>query len=151
MRREALVEHIELNPLGEFLMGCDAYGMTIKTNFGEIETFRDVPVMIGQTDYSKFVEQSSCKGYLLIKGAFATYIVDIKDQTISVYRATVRGVNNEWCDENPIYGKETRHVQGFSRHYHLQFPFVRKDRFHQVFRDYEALRRRQIQELTSAL
>src|SRR5690606_16336815 len=48
MRREAVVEHIELNPLGEFRMGCDAYGMTIKTNFGEIETFRDVPVMIGQ-------------------------------------------------------------------------------------------------------
>ena len=57
MRREAVVEHIELNPLGEFRMGCDAYGMTIKTNFGEIETFRDVPVMIGQTDHSKFVEQ----------------------------------------------------------------------------------------------
>src|SRR5690554_5565462 len=103
MRRDAVVEQIELNPLGEFRMGCDAYGM------------------------------------------------DIKDQTISVYRATVRGVNNEWCDENPIYGKETRHVQGFSRHYHLQFPFVRKDRFHQVFGDYEALRRRQIQELTDAL
>lgn len=146
-----MVEGIELNPLGEFRMGCDAYGMIIKTNFGDIETFKDVPIMIGQTDYSKCVEQSLCTRYLSIKGAFATYIVDIKDQAISVYRATVRGVNNECCDENPIYGKETHHVKGLSRHYYLQFPFVRKDRFTKVYEDYEALRRKQIQELTDAL
>lgn len=151
MRKEAVVESIQINYLGEFRMGCDSYGLTITTNFGVIETFSDIQILIGQSDYSKIVEQSACKRYLLIKGAFATYIVDIKDQSISVYRATVRGIDDEWSEENAIYGKETHHIRGFSRHYHLQFPFVRKDNFHQVFCEYESLRRRQMQELTGAL
>lgn len=151
MKKIAVVQDVELNSLGEFRMGCEAYGITINTNFGDIETFKDVPIMIGQTDYSRVIEQSSCKRYLLIIGAFATYILDIKEQTISVYRATVRGVNNEWCEENPIYGKETHHVNGLSRHYYLQFPFVKKEHFHQVFGAYTALRKRQIEEATAAL
>jgi len=143
---EAVVEHIELIPLGEFRMGCDAYGIAIRTNFGELDVFRNIPIMIGQTDHTKVIEQSSCNDYLLIRGAFATFMINIKDQTISVFRATARGLNNEWSDENPIYGKNTHHIRGFSRHYHLQFPFVKKDHFHQVFDDYKALRARQIQE-----
>lgn len=149
MRREAVVDDIELIPLGEIRMGCDAYGVLIKTNFGEIDVFQDTPILVGQTDPAKVIEQSSCNRYVLIKGAFATYMVDIKDQSISVYRATVRGPNNEWCDENPVYGAESHHVKGFSRHYHLQFPFVHNDRFHQVFDEYEALRCRQIAAATS--
>ena len=151
MRREAVVEEVELKPLGEFRMGCDAYGIIIKTNFGHIETFKDVPIMIGQTDSSKCIEQSACTRYLSIKGAFSTYIVDIKDQAISIYRTTMRGLNNELCDENPIYGTETHHIKGLRRHYYLQFPFVGKDRFFQIFADYEVIRRRQIKELRDAL
>lgn len=76
-------------------MGCDAYGISIKTNFGDFDIFKDVPIFIGHTDYLKCIEQSKCSRYLCLKGAFGTYILDIKDQSISVYKTTLRGANNE--------------------------------------------------------
>ena len=151
MKREAVLESVELNPLGEIRMGCDAYGITIKTSFGAFDIFKDVPIMIGSTDHSKYLEQSSCKRYLLLKGEFGTYILDIKDQSISIYKTTVHGVNNEWSEEQAIFGKDKTHINGFSRHYYLQFPFVKQQSFYEIVGKYEALRKVQIEAAVNAL
>ncbi|WP_415891177.1 hypothetical protein ACMXYV_07600 [Neptuniibacter sp. SY11_33] len=151
MRREAVVEDIELNPLGEIRMGCDAYGVVIKTNFGVFDIFRDTPVLIGSTDHSKCITQSKCKRYLLMNGSFGTYILDIKDQSISIYKTTIRGATNEWCEEQAIFGKDKSHIKGFSQHYYLQFPFVRQAQFNEVLAKYESLRQKQIEAAVNAL
>src|SRR5690606_24538945 len=120
MRREAVVEEIELNPLGEIRMGCDAYGVMIKTNFGCFDIFKDIPVLIGHADHSKCISQSECKRYLLVKACIGTYILDVKEQSISIYKTTFRGKNNECCEELAIFAKEKTHIQGFSQTYYLQ-------------------------------
>ena len=151
MKREAVLEQVELNPLGEIRMGCNAYGLQIKTNFGDFELFKDVPILIGHTDYSKCIEQSECQRYLLLRGGFGIYILDIKDQSISIYKLTIRGENNELSEENPIFGKEKQHISGFSKSYFLQFPFVKKTEFNNVLSKFETLRKKQINELVNAL
>ena len=151
MKREAVLESVELNPLGEIRMGCDAYGIIIKTNFGDFDIFKDIPILIGNTDHSKYIEQSKCKRYLLPRSDFGTYILDIKDQSISIYKITMRGPNNEWIEEQAIFGKDKNHIGGFSRHYYLQYPFVRKESFHETLKKYETLRKVQIETAVNFL
>lgn len=151
MKREAVLEGVELNPLGEIRMGCDAYGVTLKTSFGDFDVFKNIPILIGHTDHSKCIEQSKCNRYLLLSGEFGTYVLDIKDQSISVYKTTIRGENNEWSEEQAIFGKDKTHINGFSRHYYLQFPFVRQASFYEVLGKYEVLRKEQIHAAVDAL
>ncbi|MFM1694675.1 hypothetical protein [Aeromonas salmonicida] len=151
MKREAIVEEIELNPLGEIRMGCDAFGVVIKTNFGNFGLFKDSPIIIGNTDHSKVIVQSKCKRYLLVKGSFGTYILDIKDQSISIYKTTIRGAGNEWSEEQAIFGKDKTHIKGFDQTYYLQFPFVRQSEFNAVLSKYESLRKAQIEAAVNAL
>lgn len=150
MKHDAVVSNVILFPLGEIRMGCDAYGLSIKTNFGDFDIFKDTPILIGNKDYSKCIEQSECTRYLLLRGEFGIYILDIKDQSVSAYKVTVRGSSNEWSEEQAIYGKVKSHIKGFARHYYLQFPFVRQNKFLQTVADYDALRRRQIKESLNA-
>lgn len=151
MRREAVVENIELNPLGEIRMGCDAYGVVIATNFGVFDIFKETPVLIGSKDHSKCITQSDCNRYLLLKGSFGTYILDIKDQSISIYKTTICGETNEWSEEQAIFGKDKIHINGFSQHYYLQFPFVRQTQFNEVLARYKSLRKEQIEAAVNAL
>jgi hypothetical protein len=151
MRREAIVEKIELIPLGEIRMGCDAYGVVINTNFGCFDIFADVPVLIGHTETSRCITQSSCKRYILIEGEFGTYFLDIKDQTISIYKTTIRGVSNTWSEEQAIYGCEQIHIKGFSKTYYLQFPFVKQSEFNLVKKKFESMRKQQIREAVNAM
>ncbi|MBR7630936.1 hypothetical protein KAT72_18400 [Aeromonas popoffii] len=151
MKREAIVEEIELNPLGEIRMGCDAFGVVIKTNFGNFDLFKNTPIIIGNTDHSKVIVQSKCKRYLLVKGSFDTYILDIKDQSISIYKKTIRGTGNEWSEEQAIFGKDKTHIKGFDQTYYLQFPFVRQSEFNAVLSKYESLRKAQIEVAVNAL
>ena len=106
MRREAVLERVKLNPLGEVRMGCDAYGVIIETSFGCFDIFKEVPILIGHEDYTKHIEQSACHRYLSLRGEFGIYILDIKDQSISVYQTTIRGITNEWSKEQAIFGQE---------------------------------------------
>ena len=151
MRREAVLEGVKLNPLGEVRMGCDAYGVIIETSFGRFDIFKEVPILIGHEDYTKHIEQSACHRYLLLRGEFGIYILDIKDQSISVYQTTIRGVTNEWSKEQAIFGQKKSHINGFSRAYYLQFPFVRQSAFYEVLGKYEALRKQQIEIAINAL
>lgn len=87
----------------------------------------------------------------MVKGSFGTYILDIKEQSISIYRTTIRGKNNEWSEEQAIFGKDKTHIKGFSQTYYLQFPFVRQSQFNEVFSKFESLRKQQIETAVNAL
>jgi len=132
-------------------MGCEAYGVTIKTNYGEFDFLSLTPVAVGKENIKDRLEMSSCGQYLKVEGEFATWVLDIMNQSISIYRATIRTKNNEWSEEQVIYGNERTHISGFKRHIYLQFPFVPKSSFEQKYRDYESIRQRQINEAASAL
>ena len=137
---------ITLNSLGEIRMGCDAYGIIIKTDYGTIDIFKDEHILVGHTDYSKCIEHSKCKKYLLVKGDFATYIIDIKKQSIALYKITIHD-ENIWSEERAIFGKEKKHINGFLGHYYLQFPFIKKDNFLKTVNQYKILRKQQIKDM----
>ncbi len=75
----------------------------------------------------------------------------MKNQTVSVYKTTIKTENNEWSEEQAIYGRDKTHLNGFNRHYYLQFPFVKKDEFESVYESYKILRQHQIEEAACAL
>ena len=131
-------------------MGCEAYGLIINTNFGSFEQFSKTPILIGSENYSRCIEHSSCKNYILIRGEFHVYILNLMEQTISIYKATIRGVENTWSEEQAIYGNKKYHIGSFSRQYYLQFPFVHKEKFLSFLGKYEALRREQISAAVNA-
>ena len=149
----AILKTVELYPLGEAAMGCPSYGMTINTNFGSIDCFKEIRIVIGSENYRKQIEQSACSRYLRLWSDFGTYIIDIKDQSISVFQITVRGDDGEWSEEQAVFGSQTEHVKGFSdrRTYYLQFPFVRKDKFLEVLTEYTELRKKQMAEARNAI
>ena len=142
---------VELKPLGEIRMGCEAYGIVIKTKKGIFDTFSNIPVLVGTEDYSECLEQSSCMQYVLLYGAFGTYILDIENQAVSAYKTTVRTLKGEWSEEQAIFGSEKKHINGFSRHIYLQFPFVSKNEFLTVLKKYESFREQQIEEAVNAI
>jgi len=148
---EPKIEDIEINPLGEITMGCEAYGATIKTNYGNFDFLSQVPVAVGKENVKDRIEASACGHYLKIEGEFSTWVLDIKNQSISIYRTTIKTKNNEWSEEQVIYGSERTHINGFKKHIYLQFPFVGKARFEEKRKDYESLREKQIREAASAL
>jgi len=151
MKTEPILESVIVVPLGEIRMGCDAYGLIINTNFGNFEQFAKTPILVGTDDYSNCIQHSSCRKYILIRGEFHVYILNLIDQTISVYKATIRGESGVWSEEQAIYGKEKYHINSFSRHYYLQFPFVHKQQFYSVLAKYEALRKEQINVALNAM
>jgi hypothetical protein len=145
------LEKIELVPIEEIAMGCESYGIRIETNFGVFENFANLPVVVGHGDYERCTELSSCSRYYRIKGAFTTWILDIQNQSISVYETTIRTEGNEWSEEQAIFGQQRHHISGFGRHYYLQFPFVGKNEFDNVYQDFTTFRIKQIGEATRAL
>ena len=132
-------------------MGCEAYGLTIKTNYGEFDLLSTMPVIVGEESFKDRIELSSCGQYIKVEGEFATWILDIRNQSISIYRATVKTINSEWSEEQVIYGNEKTHISGFKKHIYLQFPFIEKANFETVYKAYEALRQKQISDATGAL
>ncbi|CAH8188420.1 hypothetical protein [Vibrio aestuarianus] len=144
------VEKIESVSLGEFRMGCEGYGLIISTTHGIIDVFKDEIISVNSQDSERIVMHSKCDDFLLINGEFDQYIVDIKGQRISVYRTTIR-TSGIWSEEIAIFGKEKTHINGFSRHYYLQFPFVIQQDFKRTLSRYKSLREQQLLEMESAL
>ncbi len=151
METEPKIESTEVHPLGEIRMGCAAYGLTIKTNYGEFDLLSTIPVVVGEESVKDRIELSSCAQYVKVEGEFATWILDIRNQSISIYRTTIKTIDNEWSEEQAIYGKEKKHINGFKKHVYLQFPFVDKANFETVYKAYEALRQKQIRDAASVL
>ncbi|MCZ4371292.1 hypothetical protein O4H50_05765 [Vibrio diazotrophicus] len=144
------VENIEFVPLGEIRMGCEGYGLIIYTVHGVIDVFKDEIISVNSQDSERVVMLSKCGEFLMVNGEFGQYIVNIREQRISVYRITIRS-NSIWSEEIAVFGKEKTHINGFSRHYYLQFPFIIQQDFQKTLSRYKSLRERQLLEMESAL
>ncbi len=142
---------VDLNGLGEIRMGAEAFGLRVTTEVGEFNCLWDEPVLVGDDDYSKVIEKSNDGYTLCINGQFATYILNLKENTIALYKVTVRGKNNEWSEETPIFGSEKTHLSGFKKHYYIQFPFVKDNELNEYVSKYVQLRQAQIEEAVNAL
>lgn len=153
MEKLAVIEKVELYPLGEIAMGCPSYGLIINTNFGQVDVFREIPIVIGSENYRQQIDQSTCSRYLSISSDFGIYILDIKDQSISIFKITIRSNDGAWSEEQAIYGSNEEHIKGFShnKQYFLQFPFVRKNKFLEILNDYKTMRQKQIAVAKNAI
>jgi hypothetical protein len=151
---------IETIPIGEIRMGCEAFGLIIKTAYGDFEIFKDMPILVGSENYQDRIEISSCNKYIKILGSFGVYILDVHDQSVSIYKTTIRanvidtrgfGEGSEWSEEQAIYGAVKTHIDSFKSHFYLQFPFIKKEHFQSTLESYETLRIKQIKEAVNAL
>jgi len=148
---ESIVESIELVPIHEVAMGCESYGIRIKTKNGDFDNFSNLPVIVGHDDPARCTEESSCGKYYRVSGAFTTWILDLQNQSICVYKTTIRTPEYEWSEEQAIYGKDRLHISTFTRHYYLQFPFVGKTEFEEFYNKYVSMRIKQITQAANAL
>jgi hypothetical protein len=138
-------------PLGEIRMGCEAWGLSIRVNDFEFTAIKSEPVLVNTGDWSRRVQESRCGQYLIVEAQFFTFVLNIEEKTVSLFRATIRGPNSIWCEETPIYKSDSCHVDRVDgRHCYLQFPFVPDSAFWDTFRIYEKLRLAQIQHAHDA-
>ena len=136
------------HPLGEIRMGMDAYGITLKKNDRIMKALANEQVFDSPKPSVELATESrSNTDYLILHGLFATYVVDLAEWKLSLFRATIRG-QTFWTEENPIYGRNEKHLNGQSgRHYFVQFPFVSDNDFLKVWQQYHEKRVRQIRLL----
>lgn len=139
---------LKTNSLGEIRMGADAYGIAIECNGTTMDALWETPVIVTSASPTVDTEESADGRYLVVSGFFATYIFDLIDLTISLFRATIRNRHGICLEENPILGTDVRHFNGVSgNHYYIQFPFVSSDEFNGTLQKYERKRLIQISEL----
>lgn len=139
---------LNVNSLGEIRMGADAYGISIDCEGKAIKCLWETPVIVTAGDPTIDSEESSDGNYLIVKGAFATYLFDLTEMTISMFKATIRGRDGIWTEENPILGTEVRHFNGTSgKHYYVQYPFLGDFEFNRVWKRYEEKRLEQLHQL----
>jgi hypothetical protein len=138
-------------PLGEIRMGCEAWGLSVDGGGWGFSALCAHPVLVGSADWEERTHQSLCGKFLVVEGAFFTFVLSLEDQTLSLYKATVRDNNGTWCEETPIYREDTRHLDGQNgKHYYIQFPFFPDEKFWEEFRAYEKLRLAQIEHARHA-
>ena len=150
----------EIMSLGEFRMGCEAYGLRIRTGYGIFDFMIDMPVLIGSDNWQKVIEESCCGEYIKVDGAFDTFILKCSELRASVYKTTINtsviddrdwGEGGEWTVENVIYGSQRQHINTFKNHIYLQFPFVDQGIVNKMLGDYKALRVKQIAEAVACI
>ena len=148
--KETKMEYsISLECLGEFRMGVNGYGITIRYKDKQLDFLSDKIVFAhsDEPDIGSFIEEIKNEPILVIDGAFSTFFVNLETAEASLFKHTVRTSDGAWSEECPIYGNETYHFNGKSgRHYYVQFPFVPCSRFKQTIEEFEELRIKQISE-----
>ncbi|MFT6910396.1 MAG: hypothetical protein ACJAS1_007125 [Oleiphilaceae bacterium] len=153
---------IEIHPIGEFRMGAMGYGLSIHTVYGTYDFLKDIPTLIGSTNYDSAVEISEDQRYFKVSGPDITYILDSKNMKASIYRITVRAVSEKeqyaWSEsavysseENCVFGKNTEHINGFHRHVYLQCQWVVQDEILSLVSKYKNLREDQLKVAGNAL
>lgn len=138
------------NHLGEAGMGgAEKFGLIIKTAKGPIDLFEKETVFVdlGESELKKKIFKDESGNLYIIEGAFFTYIFNPESEEFSIYKATIRGENGIWCEENPILGKKVHHINSHKQHYYIQFPFIHHSEFAVVWQKYEQKRLEQIDRL----
>lgn len=138
-------------PLGEFRMGAEGFGTSIVVKGKSIRCLEKeivfaAPGNLASNWREERVEFSADGRFLILHGEFSIFIVDIENGSLSLFKDTVRSPGGIWCEETPIFGRDTCHISGTRRHYYLQFPFFSEADFTTQRRVYHDLRLRQIKE-----
>ena len=111
---------IDINCLGEFRMGVNGYGMTILSEGKKLDFLKDKLVFANSAppsdppDVKDLVDRINNKDIIVIKGAFSTFLVDIRAEEASLFKHTIRAPKGVWCEESAIYGSESFHFTGKS-------------------------------------
>jgi hypothetical protein len=137
------------NHLGEAGMGgAKKFGLIIKTTKGSIDVFEKEIIFVGsdESELKKKIFKDESDNFYIIEGTFFTYIFNPESEEFSIYKATLRGEDGIWCEENPILGKKVYHINSHKQHFYIQFPFIRHSEFAVVWHKYEQKRLEQISQ-----
>lgn len=138
------------NYLGEFRMGTNGFGITIINKDVTINVF-DKEIIFASAEkkinIENYIDYSNDSKYLIIEGAFFTYIIDLIDNTISIYQCTIKDANGAWSEEIPIMGNNKTHINTKKRHYYIQYPFFTQSEFTNKWNYYKWKRLEQINEM----
>ena len=141
----------EITDLGEFRMGAEGHGIVLIIDGERHEMLSDRIVFCNFTKDSagEHILYSTDKRYLIIKGIFDTYVIDIAAKSIALFRVTVRD-SNIWSEETAVLGSTRTHLNGEDgEHYFVQFPFVEFRDFNRIRQEYEFTRIAQLREQTT--
>jgi len=139
-----------LNGLGEFRMGAEGFGITLIFDDQRCDILSKTIVFcnVTQETVKGYFVYSADRKHVIIKGIFDTYVINVPNREIALFRITVHD-SDVWSDESAIWGSNRRHVSGADgSHYYVQFPFVPFESFEAFRHKYETMRRQQISELT---
>ena len=143
----------ELVYLGEVRMGASVDGLIIRFEGKEWDVLKKTEVFFcgNRQRLKESIVTTKCNRFDVIKGWLFTFVVDKVGESLSVLRAKYRIDNTTFCDETPIYGGERQYLEGAGGEGlgSTYFPFVPFGRFWEVWEDYVALRKRQIEEMRS--
>lgn len=141
--------HIEINSLGEFRMDTVAYGVIVECEAGRFDALIHTKVYVATGGNKPKIDsdESTDGRYLILIGYFDTFVLDLEEFELSLFRTTVRSRDGIWSEETPILGSSTRHINAKSNdHYYIQFPFVPDEEFSEVWEEYSKRRIIQIRE-----
>ncbi len=134
-------------------MGAMGYGLSIHTANGSFCFLKDLPTLIGNTNFEKIVEVSKDGRYLRVTAPDVTYILDSESMKVSIFRITVRaavigqdGVKEGivYTTENCVFGRDQEHLSAFTVPIYLQCPWVGQDRIQDLVGRYRSLREKQL-------
>ncbi len=139
----------KIHNLGEFRMGAEGFGISFIFDDKIYDFLSDLVVFCNVTNESvtKHLTYSIDNKYLIVKGIFDTYVIDVYEREISLYKVTIR-TNQIWSEETAVWGSQVRHINGGDgSHYYIQFPFVPFNCFNRKREEFETLRIKQLNEL----
>ena len=142
---------IELHEIGEFRMGAWAFGVTIFSGSTVISCLENIHVFSGSMespDISELVDEDPEQNTIVLIGTFSSFVIDLNNAKLSLFKHTIRDSSGIWCEETPIYKDKQVHVSSkFGKHYYVQFPFYNQEQFNAKVQSYEQLRLTQIKEM----
>ncbi len=152
---------IEVHPIGEFRMGVMGHGVTIRTAYGTYDFLKEIPTLIGTSEYNSIIEISDDKRYFKISGPDVKYILDSLNMKVSIYRITVGAEymgNYAWSErvrysseENCVFGDHAEHISGFKRNVYIQCKWVDQSEILSLARKYQNFREKQLIDAVKAL
>ena len=142
----------EITDLGEFRMGCEGHGIVFVIDGTRYDALAKQIVFCNVTreSVSEYLCYSRDRRYLIAKGIFDTYVIDLSERLISLYKVTVRD-SEIWSEETAVWGAKRTHVSGEDgNHYYIQFPFVPFSDFMSLRQNYTFKRIAQLRDQTNA-
>lgn len=136
---------------GEFKMGVDGYSLIVLDEDGNIfsDYFKDRYAWVGHITKENpphFFDKN--ESFLIIKDNHnATYVLDLENKLLSLYKTTIRTFSGEVCNENAIWGNEKMRIHLPEDVLYIQFPFLSLSEFDQVVKRYTEIRKTQIELL----